>query len=52
MHFWRNTHILLKCFMKKENYDIEDNGRIVIKYKILLESSTLSKEVALHLVPA
>ena len=40
-----------KCFLKKENYTIEGNGRIVIKYNIELKSDKKGKVIPLHLIP-
>ena len=40
-----------KCFEKKQNYKMEGNGRIRIRYKIELESDKMGKEILLHLLP-
>ena len=40
-----------KCFVKKQNYKLQGNGRITIRYKIELESDKMGKEIVLHLLP-
>ena len=40
-----------KCFVKKQNYKVQGNGRITIRYKIELESDKMGKEIVLHLLP-
>ena len=40
-----------KCFAKKQNYKMQANGRITIRYKIELETEKMGKEIVLHLLP-
>ena len=39
-----------KCFLKKQNYSIEGNGRITIRYQVELESEKYGGEIVLHLI--
>ena len=48
--FGTTERLFASCFKKKENYIIEENGRITVKYSVKLKSEEFAKETVIHLI--